>query len=231
MMAPRRWPRTQIREPPLEDKPPTATTACTKETIISTHQPNQPGHLATREDLVARQVPVADQSVPVVQHQTTGLHWPQYVNTHRLIGGLVAGFAALHIANMIGYWMPGIGLPKLDFAYFNGAILMPNAAATPQWFEGQLFHAFNGIVFALGYALVIFPRLGKTLTTARNVGRGVAMGMVLATMSCLWWIPTQHPELNPGFMSHNLGWELVLAVYVWHLAWSLALGFFFNPQD
>lgn len=187
--------------------------------------------MATREDLVARQVPVADPALPVVQHRTAGLHWPQYVNTHRLIGGLVAGFAALHIADMIGYWLPGIGLPKLDFAYFNGSILMPTAAATPQWFEGHIFHTLNGIVFALGYALVVFPLLGKTLTTARNVARGVAMGMVLATLSCLWWIPTQFPDLHPGFMSHNLGWNLVLGVYVWHLAWSLALGFFFNPQD
>lgn len=204
----------------------------TKEIIISTHQPYNPGgHLASREDLVAHQVPVTDQALPVVQHQTTGVHWPQYVNTHRLVGGLVAGFAALHIADMFGYWMPGIGLPKLDFAYFNGAILMPDAAATPQWLQGQFFHTMNGIVFALGYALLIFPLMGKTLTTGRNVARGVAMGMVLATLSCLWWIPTQNPGLNAGFMSHNLGWDLVLGVYVWHLAWSLALGFFFNPQD
>jgi len=187
--------------------------------------------MATREDLVARQVPVADQALPVVQQQTAGLHWPQYVNTHRLVGGLVAGFAALHIADMIGYWLPGIGLPKLDFAFFNGTLLLPNAAATPQWFEGHIFHTFNGMVFALGYALVIFPLLGKTLTTGRNIGRGLAMGMVLATLSCLWWIPYNFPDLNAGFMSLNLGWELVLGIYLWHLAWSLALGFFFNPQD
>lgn len=191
----------------------------------------QPGHAATRDDLISQQVPVADPGLPVVQHQTAGLHWPQYVNKHRLVGALVAGFAALHIADMIGLWMPGIDLPKLDFAFFNGTIVMPTAPSTPQWFEGHLFHTMNGMVFALGYALLIFPLMGKTLTTARNVGRGVVMGMVLATLSCLWWIPTQHKELHPGFMSHNLGWNLVLAVYVWHLAWSLAIGFFFNPQD
>lgn len=203
----------------------------TKEIIIPTHQPQQPGHLATREDLVGRHVPVADPALPVVQEQTAGLHWPQYVNTHRLVGGLVAGVAALHIADMIGYWLPGIGLPKLDFAYFNGTLLMPDAAATPQWFEGHIFHTLNGMVFALGYALVIFPLLGKTLTTARNVGRGIAMGMALATLSCLWWIPYQFPDLHAGFMSLDLGWDVVLGVYLWHLAWSLTLGFFFNPQD
>lgn len=209
----------------------TSDPGATKEIIISTYQPQEPGHLATRDDLVARQAPAADQALPVVEHQTAGLHWPQYVNKHRLIGGLVAGFAAIHIADMIGYWMPGIGLPKLDFAYFNGYILMPKAAASTQWFEGQFFHTFNGIVFALGYALLVFPLLGKTLTTGRNVARGVAMGMVLATLSCLWWIPTQFPDLHAGFMALNLGWKLVLGVYLWHLAWSLALGFFFNPQD
>jgi hypothetical protein len=209
----------------------TSDPGATKEIIISTHQQQEPGHLATRDDLVARPAPVADQALPVVEHHTAGLHWPQYVNRHRLIGGLVAGFAAIHIADMIGYWMPGIGLPKLDFAYFNGYILMPKAAASTQWFEGQFFHTFNGIVFALGYALIVFPLLGKTLTTGRNVARGIGMGMVLATLSCLWWIPTQFPDLHAGFMALNLGWKLVLGVYLWHLAWSLALGFFFNPQD
>lgn len=164
-------------------------------------------------------------------HQTSGVHWPQYVNQHRLVGALVAGFGAIHIADMIGYWMTGIGLPKLDFAFFNGIILMPQADPTTQWFEGMFFHTLNGMVFALGYALLIFPRLGKTLTTGRNVARGVGMGMVLATLSCLWWIPALHGNLDPGFFSHNLGWDMVLAVYVWHLAWSLGLGFFFNPQD
>ncbi|MFD2082848.1 hypothetical protein SAMN05421678_11860 [Actinopolymorpha cephalotaxi] len=187
--------------------------------------------MATREDLAARQIPQSDPAMPVVQHRTAGVHWPQYVNNHRLVGGLVAGFAALHIADMIGYWLPGVGLPKLDFAFFNGSLLMPKVPGAPQWFEGHIFHTLNGLVFALGYALLIFPLMGKTLTTARNVARGVAMGMTLATLSCLWWIPTQFPALHAGFMSHNLGWNLVLAVYVWHLAWSLAIGFFFNPQD
>jgi len=205
----------------------------TKESIISIHEPYQPGHAATREDLAARQAaaPVTEHALPVVQHQTTGLHWPQYVNRHRLVGALVAGFAASHIADMFGYWMEGLGLPKLDFAFFNGRVLMPEAAASTQWFEGMLFHSLNGMVFALGYALLVFPLLGKTLTTGMNVARGVGMGMVLATLSLLWWIPTQQSDFAPGFFSHNLGASMILAVYVWHLAWSLALGFFFNPQD
>ena len=39
----------------------------TKETIISTHQSqqlHQPGHAATREDLAARQAPMADPALP-----------------------------------------------------------------------------------------------------------------------------------------------------------------------
>lgn len=175
---------------------------------------------------------MADAPIPAVLSQTTGTHWPQYVNNHRLIGSLVAGFFASHVADMIGYWMSGLfGLPKLDFALFNGLVLMPKADATPQWFEGMLFHSLNGMVFALGYGLLIFPLLGKTHTTGRNVARGVGMGMVLATLSCLWWVPTQMTAFHPGFFSLNLGLSMVVAIYVWHLAWSLALGFIFNPQD
>jgi hypothetical protein len=197
---------------------------------ISTHVPYEPGHQATRDELTSH-TQLGGHSLPAVLHHTSGRHWPQYVNEHRLVGALVAGFAASHVADMIGYWMHGLGLPNLDFALFNGLLLLPDAAPTTQWFEGMLFHTLNGMVFALGYALLIFPRLGKTLTTGRNVARGVAMGMALATLSCLWWIPALHPGLNAGFFAHNLGGEMILAVYVWHLAWSLTLGFFFNPQD
>ena len=180
---------------------------------------------------------------PAVMAQTTGTHWPQFVNNNRLIGALVAGFGATQLATMFGSWIYGLGIMEgpLDFAFFNGVILTPNATANEagfavsQWFAGMGFHYFNGMVFALAYALVIFPWLGKTHTTSSNLARSLGMGMFLATASCGWWIPALHPEdvigVDPGFFSINLGWGTVLGVYLWHLVWAVALGLFFNPQD
>lgn len=172
---------------------------------------------------------------PAVMAQTTGLHWPQFVNNHRLIGALVAGFAATQLATMFGFWAYGLGLPKLDFATYNGVILERAADihATPhqEWISGMIFHYANGMVFALGYALVIFPWLGKTRTTRSNVTRSLGMGLFLATASCGWWVPALHQEFHPGFFSTGLGVGTIIGIYVWHIIWSLALGFFFNPQD
>ena len=209
-------------------------------------------HASTPEELAARRswatgtftgtgtgaMPVATappQAAPVVQAQTTGTQWPQYVNRHRLIGALVAGLAATHIADMIGYWirMFGFDIPPLDFATFNGLVTGMATKGASQWWIGYLFHTMNGVVFALGYALLIFPFLGKTLTTGLNLARSLPMGLILATLSLAWWMPGNLPQagIDPGTFSLNFGTETIIAVYMWHVVWALALGFFFNPQD
>lgn len=222
---------------------------------MPSNEPRRPTHAASAEEIAAQragrqtgafavppqqphaqQQPVptgVEQPIPAVMSQTTGVHWPQYVNQHRLVGALVAGFAAVHIADMFGYWMSMFGLPKLDFAFFNGLVLLTEHNPTPQWLVGYLFHTMNGMVFALGYALVIFPLMGKTLTTTRNLARSLAMGLVLATLSLSWWMPGNLPDvgIEPGAFSMNFGWETIVAVYFWHVAWSVGLGLFFNPQD
>lgn len=200
---------------------------------MSSHDPYRPGHAATPEEIAAQQATAP--TLPAIVHQTSGKQWPQWVNEHRLAAALVAGFAATHIADMIGYWirMFGFDITPLDFAGFNGLITGTNLKGDTQWLVGYLFHTMNGMVFALGYALLVFPRMGKTLSTGRNVARSLPMGLVLATLSLLWWMPGNLPRvgMDPGFFSHGFGWETIVAVYFWHIAWSLGLGFFFNPQD
>jgi len=34
-----------------------------------------------------------------------------------------------------------------------------------------------------------------------------------------------------GFFSHNLGWQLLLAVFVWHWVYGLHLGLIYNRSD
>jgi hypothetical protein len=214
--------------------------------MSSQQPPPRPGRAATAEELAARRSSMLDtggfpaagavpSSVSVVQTQTTGTQWPQYVNRHRLVGALVAGFAATHAADMIGYWvrMFGFDIPPLDFAAFNGLVTGMAMEGAPQWWAGYLFHTMNGMVFALGYALLIFPLLGKTLTTGLNLARSLPMGLILATLSLAWWMPGNLPQagIEPGTFSQNFGAETIAAVYFWHVVWALALGFFFNPQD
>jgi len=37
------------------------------------------------------------------------------------------------------------------------------------------------------------------------------------------------PGAHVGFFSHNLGWKLILAVYLWHCVYGLNLGMIYNP--
>ncbi len=39
------------------------------------------------------------------------------------------------------------------------------------------------------------------------------------------------PAADVGFFSHNLGWQLLLAVFVWHWVYGMHLGMIYNPSD
>ncbi len=44
------------------------------------------------------------------------------------------------MATVIGYWMPGIGLPQLDWNRINGSIYTPNVSPDLQFLSGGVFH-------------------------------------------------------------------------------------------
>jgi hypothetical protein len=153
-----------------------------------------------------------------------------WVSDHRVSAALLAAVVATHLATVIGYWMPGIGLPQLDWNRINGAIYTPKASPDLQFLSGGVFHYVDGIVFTVVFVVAVYPLLRWRSTAFGNALKGLFFGTVLATISCAFMIPRVYfPAGHVGFFSHHLGWKLLLAVYVWHWVYGLNLGMIYNP--
>jgi len=153
-----------------------------------------------------------------------------WVGDHRVSAALLAGLVATHLATVVGYFMPGIGLPQLDWNRINGAIYTPKASPDVQFLSGGVFHYVDGIVFTVVFAVSVYPLLRWRSTALGNALKGLFFGTILATVSCVFMIPRVYfPAAHVGFFSHNLGWKLILAVYVWHWVYGLNLGMIYNP--
>jgi hypothetical protein len=154
-----------------------------------------------------------------------------WVTRHTVAASLLAGLVATQVATVVGYWMPGVGLPQLDWNRVNGAIYTPKASSDIQLLSGGIFHYLDGIVFAVVFGTTLFPLMRWRSTTVGNLAKGLVFGTALATVSCAFMIPRVYfPSAHPGFFSHNFGWKLILAVYVWHWVYGLNLGTIFNPS-
>ena len=155
-----------------------------------------------------------------------------WVTDHRVSAALLAAVVATHMATVIGYWMPGIGLPQLDWNRINGSIYTPNLSPDLQFLSGGVFHYLDGIVFTVVFVVAVYPLLRWRSTTFGNALKGLFFGTILATISCAFMIPRVYfPAADVGFFSHNLGWQLLLAVFVWHWVYGLHLGMIYNPSD
>jgi len=155
-----------------------------------------------------------------------------WVTDHRVSAALLAAVVATHMATVVGYWMPGIGLPQLDWNRINGSIYTPNVSPDLQFLSGGVFHYLDGIVFTVVFVVAVHPLLRWRSTTFGNALKGLLFGTILATISCAFMIPRVYfPAADVGFFSHNLGWQLLLAVFVWHWVYGLHLGMIYNPSD
>lgn len=153
-----------------------------------------------------------------------------WVGQHRIGAALLAAIVATHMATVVGYWLPGIGLPQLDWNRVNGAVYTPKASADVQFLSGGIFHYLDGIVFTLIFVVAVYPLLKWGSTALSNVLRGLFFGSILATISCAFMTPRVYfPKGHVGIFSNNVGWKFILAVYVWHWVYGLHLGLMYNP--
>ena len=162
------------------------------------------------------------------------------VSNSRLVAALVAGFVATHVATVTGYWYHGINLPDLGWPNFNGLLLL-GSDATPlsQFWAGTVYHALTGICLALFYAFLVHPRLPLPNTRGGNVWKAIIFGLILATLSAIWWVPqlfNQVFQTDLGWFSQNVGkvlgtaaWKPIVGIYLWHIIWGLNLGLLYSP--
>jgi hypothetical protein len=178
---------------------------------------------------------LADQPAETATGAVVGDHlvrWRSWVTQHRVASAVLAGLVAVHIATITGFFMPGVGLPKLDWNTANGMIYRPTSSANVQFLAGGVMHYMDGVAFAVLYALGLHPLLSRYIrsTSAGNLVKGVLFGLLLATISAAFMAPrVYYPELHIGFFSHRLGWLTVLAIYLWHVVFGLHLGLIYNP--
>jgi hypothetical protein len=158
-------------------------------------------------------------------------------NERPLAVAVAAGLIATHVATIMGYWFHGIGLVDLDFPRFNGYLLFRaeigndaaaifEVASGLRLILGWIVHTFTGIAWALVFAILLQPRLpGRN-----NLTKALIWGVILATLSALWWVPVLFPEFELGFFSWNLdGFLGVVAIYLWHAIYAVNLGLIYNP--
>lgn len=160
-----------------------------------------------------------------------GRAWRVWVTRHPIGAAMWAGVVGGQVATLWGMWFPGVGLPALDWPLTNGATIDPKGSFVAQFAIGGLFHALDCLVFALIFALFIFPMIGKVVNSRMNMLKALGFSLVLATVSAAFLVPfVYYKGYHVGFGGVNYGgWKLVVAIYLWHLLYGVNLGAIYNP--
>jgi hypothetical protein len=159
--------------------------------------------------------------------------WRAWVTRHPIGGALIAGFVATHIATIIGFWLPGIGLPQLNWPIVNGNVVLPRAtSAVSKFLVGEVFiHGLDGVVFTFFFAIILFPLMGSRITPAMNFAKAMVFALLLGTLSIGFMVPYVYfPHSGAGLFTTGFGWKTVTGIYFWHLAFGINLGLMYNPM-
>ena len=136
-----------------------------------------------------------------------------------------SGMVATFTATTAGYWLPGIGLPRLDFATLNGNLIVPeSASASFSWSIG-LLHMFGlGMLLAFLFSVYVERHL-----PGPGWIRGILWGLVLGIVASL----TVLPLLLYGAGPLGLDWDraMPLALAIWYLTWGGTLGLVSSRSD
>lgn len=172
--------------------------------------------------------------------------WRSYVTRHRLTAAIVGGLVATHVTTNLGMWYHGIGLPDLNFNWLNGLLVFGNSGMDPAGMMdpvlltafGAAVHYAQGVAFALIFAFGIHPLLPIANTFLGNFAKAIIWGLLLATLSAVWWINLfpnlAGPGVNAGLFFSNFGpdqLKWLLAVYLWHIVYGFHLGAFYQPRE
>jgi len=91
--------------------------------------------------------------------------------------------------HIVGNLVSGVGLPALDWPLTNGATIDPKGSFVAQFAIGGIFHALDCLVFALVFALFVFPLIGKVVSPGMNMLKALGFSLVLATVSAAFLVP------------------------------------------
>ncbi len=121
-----------------------------------------------------------------------------------------AGLVATFVALTVGYWLPGIGLLRLDFPALNGNLIVPaSTASAGVWLIGA------GQTFGIGTLLaVVYARWIRSRLPGRGPTRGLVWGALVGVVAGLTVFPLVY-----GGGVFGIAWEAQapLAMALWFL--------------
>src|SRR5258708_20350694 len=66
--------------------------------------------------------------------------WRVWITRHRVVAAILAGLVATHMATIIGFWLPAVGLPKLHWPSVHAGAFTPYASPIHQFVTATVFH-------------------------------------------------------------------------------------------
>ncbi len=129
----------------------------------------------------------------------------------------LAGLAASWVAMSVGYWLPGLGLPRMDVAMWNGNLLVPDTTSVGlAWTVGAIQGLGFGALLGIVYGRVARPRLPGPAAL-----RGIIWGSALAVVFGMVLMPLLY---GAGIFGVRWSSAMPVTVAVWHLAYGATLG-------
>jgi hypothetical protein len=167
-----------------------------------------------------------DEMVPVEDR------WWEWSRRHPMGSIALAGFVAVQMATIVGYFLRGIGLPQVPWPLFNGVLFAPKTdyGTAASFFVGQSIHMVDGVVFALLFAVLAYGMLPFARTS--SVLNGITYSMILAVISAGFLVPYVYvPKSGFGFFSFYSPdhWKLPVSIAIFHLVYGYFLGVLYNP--
>jgi hypothetical protein len=160
--------------------------------------------------------------------------WRRWATRHRVQSAMLGGLVAVHICSLLGFWLGGFGLVKLDYNTANGKVYLPHGTAMQQFVVGGLSHYADGVFFAVVFAIAISPRLPLPATALGNLGKALIFGTVLALLALFVTAPYVFGPtrgVHDALVAFHAGWKYVLSVFIFHWLYGLHLGLIYSPLD
>jgi hypothetical protein len=186
-------------------------------------------------DQAARLVPRTRTMARSTAGANAELAWRRWATRHRVAASLLAGLVGVHIASLIGIWLGGFGLDKLDFDTANGVVFLPTSTPATQFLVGGLSHYTDGMFFALIFAVAVSPLLPIPATRTGNLVKAMIFSTVLAILALFVTLPF---VFGPAFGVHHdaliafhNGWKYVVSVLLVHWIYGAHVGLIYNPLD
>lgn len=162
--------------------------------------------------------------------------WQRWLGEHPILGPALAGFIAVQMATIVGYYLKGIGLPQVPWPLYNGVLFAPTSTYgdPASFFVGQSIHMVDGVIFAILFVVLVRARLPLANTTNGNVAKGIIYSVSMAIISAGFLVPYVYaPKSGYGLFSFYSpdGWKLPVSILIFHLVYGYFLGLLCNPPD